>query len=475
MMKVWCLNLLRRVFPGDQQLYSKVWKITVPAFVELVMSNMFTMINMMMLSQYSTDAVAAVGLTGQPNMLLMACFAAINVGATTLIAWNIGAGNPAEARKATRQTLLVNFSLGILVTLIGFAVSRTVVEFMAGGGLAESTMALGTNYFRIIICGLLFQEINMAITASLRGSGQTRQPMVYNILTNLINVVLNFFLIYGNFGFPEMGALGAATATTISRFLGCLMALYVVMNPHTAANPIHVSFRESWKPDFSIIKQILNIGGPATLEQFILQSGFVLFARTVSPLGETVFSAHQIGLNINSMAFMPSQAFGVAATTLVGQSLGENNPKQAKSESVLLFRMSMCVACLVGVFFMTIPVAISRLYTSDPAVLALTPICLRVIALAMPGLSTQQAVSGSLRGAGDTIFPMMASVLGVWVFRVVVCHVLVTVLNLGLMGAWISMFFDQYLRATVVYLRHRGEKWLSYKQRRMERAAKRAA
>lgn len=130
---------------------------------------------MMMLGQYSASAVAAVGLTNQPNMLLMACFSAINVGATTLIAWGVGAGDTKSARNVTRQTLIVNLALGLVISVLGIWASRPVVVFMAAGGIDEETMETGVRYFQIIAAGLLFQELNMAVTAALRGSGQTRR------------------------------------------------------------------------------------------------------------------------------------------------------------------------------------------------------------------------------------------------------------------------------------------------------------
>lgn len=463
-------KLLKRVFPGDKALYSQVLKITWPAFVEMVMSTMFGMVDMMMLGQYAANAVAAVGLTNQPTMLLMACFSAVNVGATTLIAWRIGEGNAADARKVTRQTLLVNFVLGLVISVLGIFVARPVVGFMAAGGIDSATMEMGTRYFQIIASGLLFQELNMAVTAALRGSGQTRIPMVYNILANLINVVLNYIMIYGKLGLPAMGADGAALATTISRVAGCAIALYVVMHPRSSSNIIHVRLKESWKPDFKILKQMFSIGAPATVEQFILQSGFMLFARTVSSLGTTVFAAHQIGLNINSLSFSPSSAFGVAATTLVGQSIGANDLNDAKQKANIVARMSMCVSIVVGILFLTIPSQIARLYTADQEVIDMASMCLRMIAFAMPGMSIQLCVSGALRGAGDTLFPMLASVLGVWVFRVVVCSILVNQLGLGLFGAWLTMDMDQYLRASIIWVRFKSDKWLTVKQRKLERA-----
>lgn len=300
-------------------------------------------------------------------------------------------------------------------------------------------------------------------------------PRVYNLVANLLNVLGNYIFIYGKLGLPAMGAEGAALSTTLSRAIGCGIALYVVMSRRSMTHIIHVSLKADWRPDWQVIRQMLKIGAPATFEQFILQSGFMLFARTVSTLGTTVFAAHQIGLNINSLAFSPANAFGVAATTLVGQSIGRGETDVAMKQSKVIGHLSMAVNCLVGVLFLLVPQVFARLYTSDAEVIAMTCLCLRMIAVAPARHEPAAIPGGALRGAGDTLFPMIASVSGVWVFRVIVCYLMVNILGLGLFGAWLTMVMDQYLRAAIIMLRHRSGKWLTYKQRSLERRAQKKA
>ena len=150
--------------------------ITWPAFLELVMSTMFGMVDMIMVGQISPAAIASVGLTNQPFNLLLAIFAAVNVGTTTLVAWNIGAGNKEKASAITRQILVVNAILGMVMSLIGFVLSRNIVAFM---GAKADTIEYATRYFQIVSSGLVFQAITMGITAALRGAGETKIPMIY--------------------------------------------------------------------------------------------------------------------------------------------------------------------------------------------------------------------------------------------------------------------------------------------------------
>jgi putative MATE family efflux protein len=443
----------------------KMWKqiiaITWPAFIELVLSTVFGMVDMIMVGRVSAAGLAAIGLTNQPFMLLNAVFAAVNVGTTTLVAWNIGAGNRKKASSVTRQVLIVNLVLGIMMSMIGICFARPVVKFMGGN---EDTMELGVVYFQLIASGMLFMALTMAITATLRGAGETKLPMLYNIGANLLNVFGNYVLIFGKLGFPQMGVAGAALSTTISRAIACIVALYVIFSKKSISS-MSIPLMGSYKPDFNIIKKVFSIGLPAALEQFVLQSGLMMFARTVSGLGTAEFAAHQIGMNINGLTFAPSMAFGVAATTLVGQSLGANDEVKAEKFAKTVHHMAMAVACFVGVIFLLFSHPMARIYTDDRNVAHMAGTVLKIVALAQLGMPTQQSVSGALRGAGDTMYPLYASAFGIWIFRVFVAHVFVNVFGWGLIGAWISLVLDQYTRASVVYFRFRSGKWKHVKSR----------
>lgn len=432
----------------------EVISLTWPTFVELVMSTLFGMVDMIMVGQLSPAAIAAVGLTNQPFMLLLAIFAAVNIGTTTLVAWNVGAGKIEKANSVSKQALVVNVVLGLAMSSLGIVSARQTVIFM---GAKADTMKDATLYFQIVSAGLVFQAIAMGITASLRGAGETKLPMLYNIGSNLFNIFGNYLLIYGKFGFPKWGVAGAAASTTISRALACAAGLYIIC--FSDKSILSISFKDRYKFDGGIVKQVFSIGLPAAFEQFVLQSGLMMFARTVSGLGTINFAAHQIGLNICGLTFSPSMAFGVASTTLVGQSLGANDAEKAEKLANITHHMAMAVACLMGIAFLLFSQQLARLYTKDMEVIAMAGMVLKIMALAQPGQSTQLSLSGALRGAGDTKYPLYASIFGIWIFRVVVAYIFVNIFNWGLAGAWVALVLDQYTRASIVYLRYISGKW----------------
>jgi putative MATE family efflux protein len=437
--------------------------ITWPAFIELVLSSMFGMVDMIMVGRLSPAAITAVGLTNQPFMLLLAIFAAVNVGTTTLVAWNIGANNREKASSITRQILVVNTALGIFMSLVGVIFARYVVIFM---GAETDTFNDAVTYFRIVCAGLLFQAVNMGITASLRGAGQTKLPMLYNLGGNLLNVFGNYVLIYGELGFPKLGVSGAAISTTVSRFIACAVGFCIIRFSKSLA--VSIRYKDRYQLDMEIIKRVFSIGMPAALEQCVLQSGITLFARTVSSLGTIGFAAHQIVLNISGLTYSPCMAFAVASTTLVGQSLGANDVEKARKYTDIVHHMAILVSCFVGVMYLLFSHHIVLLYTRDLAVAAMAGTILKILALTQPGESTQLSISGALRGAGDTMYPLYASIFGIWIFRVIVAYIFVNIFHWGLIGAWLAFTLDQYTRAVVVYLRYRSGKWKHTRMRSVE-------
>jgi len=442
-----------------QEIRREVIAITWPAFIELVLSTLFGMVDMIMVGQLSSAAITAVGLTNQPFMLLLSVFAAVNVGTTTLVAWNIGAGKVSRASDVTRQIIVLNVFLGLIMSIAGILLAPYIAIFM---GAKEDTIQDATIYFRIVAGGLLFQALSMGVTASLRGAGQTRIPMYYNIGSNLLNVFGNYVLIYGKLGFPKYGVAGAAISTSVSRLVGCIAALYIV---YSGRAKIRINRIGRFRFDYKAIKTVMRIGIPSALEQFIIQSGLMMFARTVSGLGTMHFAAHQIGLNISGLSFSPSMAFGVASTALVGQSLGANDRERAKKCANEVHHMAMAVAVFVGLGFVLFSHPMARLYNDEADVVALAGMVLKILALALPGQSTQLSISGALRGAGDTMYPLYASAFGIWVFRVIVAYVFVNIFNWGLVGAWVALVLDQTVRALIVYIRFRTDKWLDAKAR----------
>ena len=435
----------------------RVILIMLPAMVELVLSQLFTMVDTIMLGQsdISAVAIAAVGLTNNPLNLTRSIMISLNVGTTAGVAWAIGAKEERSAQQIARNALMLCAAIGLVVFTVVYTGAGAIVRFMGAG---PDTYDYARSYLRVVALGLLPQSLTFAITASLRGVGLTRLPMMYNLSANLLNVFGNYVLIYGKLGFPQLGVLGAGISTMLSQYVACIAALFVIFRSHTA---VRLTLRGGWRPRRKWMERILSVGVTSMLEQLIMQVGFIIFARQVSGLGTAVFAAHQIGLSVNGLTWMPGQAFGVAATTLTGQSLGAGEKGKATDFVRLIHRMSLCGAALIAALFVLGSRMIASLYTTDPEVIRMSGGVLKLIALGMPGICTQLPIAAGLRGARDTKFPLMASMAGIWIFRVLLAPVFIHTLGWGLTGAWLTIVLDQTTRACVVYARFTTDRWLS--------------
>jgi len=429
-----------------------IWILALPSLIELMLATVFGMVDMIMVGNVSTASLAAVGISNQPMMLILSVFQALNVGTTALVARVMGTGDRRSSRLVLRQTLILAAIFGASTSLIGFLFARRIVVFM---GAKPDVIPLATSYFGIVASGAFFVAITMGITAALRGVGDTVSPMKYNIIANLINVFGNYVLIYGKFGFPAMGVTGAALSTTISRGLGMLMAFYAVRRPGSIFSGFRVL---KLKVDVGLMKRILRIGFPSGLEQLALRTGQIEFARTAASLGTMVFAAHQIALNVVGLSFAPGQAFGIAATTLVGQSLGAGRPDVAERCGFETRRLGMIIAFSIALLFFFFGRQIADIYTNDAEVTHMAAKALKIVALMQPLQSTQFILAGALRGAGDTRWPLFSTMIGIWCIRVVFAKVFVA-LGFGLIGLWIAQLLDQLFRSVFIYARYTSGHW----------------
>ncbi len=437
----------------EKDITAKVLHLAGPALAEMLLISFVSMADMMMVGRLGPQAVASVGLTNQPMFFALAIFMALNVGTTALVARFTGANNLSEATSTARQSLVITFVLAILVSLLGVFAAPYVLRFMRADA---EVMRVGIPYFRVVAAGLLFNTISMGITAILRGSGDTRTPMRINMFINILNVVGNYALIYGHFGLPRLEVTGAGLATTLARGVAAILFVYILFS---GKSRIKLSLRDDFRPNLPIIRRIFKIGLNSAMEQFILRGGQVTFARVVSGLGTAVFASHQIGLNILSLSFMPGQAFGIAATTLVGQSLGAKDPDLAAKCGAEARRLGMYVGGFMALIFFLFGRQIAGMYTDDLEVIARTALVLRVYAFLQPAQSTQFILAGALRGAGDTRWPLYSTAMGIWGGRVALSWLFINVFGLSLLGAWLAMALDQLGRSIFISLRFKSGKW----------------
>lgn len=443
----------------------EIAKIAGPVFIELLMGTLFGMVDMIMLGNYGSDlastaAIAAVGITNQVVFVGLSLVQALNVGATAMVARYIGAQREDRVEDVVKHVIILTQVLLVIPFLIiGLGFSEKVMTFV--GALPDS-LAIGQSYFRIIVIGFLFQAFNFSIFASLRGAGDTKTPMKINISVNLLNVLGNAVLIYGLFGFPELGVTGAAVSTSLSHVLASVFLVRYILKEDST---IFINLKNKFKFHKDTIANLVKIGVPASLEQLALRLGIIAFVKIVASLGTAAYATHNISLNILSLSFTPGQAFGIAASTLSGRSLGSNEAELAERYIKSIRNIGAMVAAIMGMIFFFFGGAIAGLYTNNQDVIDQSAQVLKIVALIQPFQSSQLILAGGLRGAGDTIWPLISTFIGIMIIRVLLGYYFVKVLLLGLNGAWMAIGIDQFFRWIMITLRFRSNKWKHIKIR----------
>lgn len=440
----------------SKMLYRDIVTIAWPSLLELMLTQLASMVDMIMVGRLGASALTAVGLTTQPKFLIIAILTSINVGTTALVARNKGRGKQEQANLVLRQAILVNIFISISISIIMYIVAEPIIKFM--GATDALSLKEGTEYLKIQMFGILALGLTGTITAALRGAGNSKTAMIYNLIGNLVNVVFNYALIYGNFGFPELGVAGASLATVIGQFAAFFMACIAVTGHR---NYVRFRFKDGIKPNLKMMGEISDIGIPALIEQIVMRIGLIAYAKTVASLGTLAFAVHNVCMNIQALSFMNGQAFAVSATSLVGQSLGKKRADMAKLYAVRSRRTGTLVSIVLMILFFVFPKQIISLYNSDPEIVNLGARILIMVSIIQIPQGSQFIISGILRGAGDTKATAMIITVTTLFLRPVLAVIMINVFHMGLEGAWIALIADQLLRSLLVLLRFSSGKWIT--------------
>ena len=444
-------------------------KLALPSIMEMFLHTLLGIADTAMVGVLGGYAIAAISITDNPLMLIIAVFGALSVGTTALVARFIGAKNYTNAENTILQSLFLSGIMAFVFTGLGLLLSNTIVKLM---GAEPEVFPYAVKYMRIVLLGLPGLIITFIMSGALRGSGDTRTPMVVNGISNILNIIGNFLLIFESrtvsLSLPFLenniklfmpgagfGVTGAAIATTTGRYIATFLILRILFSSKGKYN---LDFRD-FKIDKDIIRRIFKIGLPAAGEQLLFRSAQLAFFRIVASLGTVMIAAHKITITAESLSFMPGWGFALAATTLVGQYLGANDKDNAKVGGYTSGYMAVTIMSVLGILFFFFPEFFIRIFTDDPEISYYAVICLRIVAVAQPFLAVAMVFAGALRGAGDTKTVLIATGLTSWVIRVGLGYFLAITLGYGLVGAWIAMVLDFAIRGITFLLLFKKGNW----------------
>ena len=451
--------------PTTRDAYRDIARIALPSVLEMVLTSLIGSIDTMMVGTQGTSAIAAVGLVGQPRMLMLCLFFALNIGVTAVVARRKGEGRQADANAALRSALIAVFLLSLLMMALVIPLARPLMRL---AGAMDDTVGDATDYFVILAWVLPLNALSMCINAAQRGTGNTRIVMVCNIAANLVNVFFNYLLIGGHWGFPALGVRGAAYATAIGFGVGFLLAVFALARGGHRGDFLRLSVHDRWTLDWEGTKAVFKVGGNAMIEQLMLRFGFFTYARIVAELGTSAFAAHQICAQFLSLSFTFADGVGVAGTSLVGQMLGKKRPDLSTLYGHCAQRVAMLVSVVLASTIALLRGPLVNLFISASdanadEVFRMASQVMLIVALFQPFQMSSVVFSGCLRGAGDNRYVALVMALCVAFIRPVLAWSAVNLLALGLAGAWLASLIDMTLRVILVGKRFAEGKWHAIK------------
>ncbi len=454
--------------PFKPHYVKRVANLAVPAVMENVLATLVTFADTIMVGSLGAIATAAVAINSSPTWLLGALTAIFGVGGMVFVARFIGAQDKEQADAAANTTIASAF----LVSVVLFALVSLICPFIpAWMGAAPEVMPDALKYIRILSFSIIPQYIGMCSAGVLRGAGNTKTPMYVAIATNIIDVCGNFLLIFPtreialpflsdvrfNMWGAGMGVSGAAISTALSQSIYGIILLALLFGKRQA---VRLNLRTMLKTDFKLLKRILRVGLPAAGERFAISLGQVFFARMIASMGTIEIAAHYLSIQTESLGFMPSFGLGIAATALVGQSLGAKNKEDALNYSRINLYLGILFGVVVGLVLFIFPSQLLGLFTPDADVIRVGAPVVRLIGVFQPISISAMVFSGTLRGAGDTKITLYSAIFGMWGIRLLSTFVFTYIFGFGLMGAWVGMCLDLTIRMSIVAFRYSRRKWL---------------
>ena len=425
-----------------------------PTIIEQVMQTAVQYIDTAMVGSLGTQATAAVGATSTVGWLIFSTISALSIGFLSFIARACGANDRDAARHASAQAVLVTLITGVVFTVISLGVSGMVPVWMQ---VDPSIRSLASTYFFIIYLPMLPRTASTIFGTVLRAAGDTKTPMKVGVIVNVINVVLNFLLIYPTramslfgmeFTMPGagLGVIGAAIASAVAFTWGGIH-ISVVLWKHPMCSPKGMSLR----PDKAILAPCLRIALPNALQRFGTSLGFVAFAAMINSIGEVATAAHTIANTVESAFYIPGYGMQTAAATLTGNAYGAQDNKRMKSLSAMFIPIEISLMILSGALLFAFAPPLMGLFSASEEVVGLGSTVLRMVAVSEPFYGFSIIVEGMMMGVGKTKAPFVYNIIGMWCVRIVGTFICTQLLGMGLVAAWACMIAHNLL-LFVLYL-----------------------
>ncbi len=443
-------------------MYKEILMLAGPTMLEQLMQTAVQYIDTAMVGSLGTQAMAAVGATSTVNWLIGSTLSAIGVGFLAYIAQAIGARDIERARKASGQAVLVVVIAGLFFTLVTTGLSGRIPVWMR---VDTNIRAMASRYFLILYLPMLFRTASIIFGTLLRAAGDTKTPMKVGIIVNMINIVLNFFLIYPTraFAIGKMhinvigvgkGIEGAAMASAAAYTFGGIAITYMLWR-HKEISPRGQSFF----PNMRVLAPCMRVAFPNMLQRFATSLGYVFFASMINSLGETATAAHTIANTVESAFYIPGWGMQTAAATLSGNAWGAKNDDRLRGLARSILPLEVGLMVISGGMLFCFAPQLMHLFSRDMQVITLGTSVLRMVAVSEPFYGVPIVIEGIMQGVGNTVPPFVYNVLGMWCARIAGTFICTQILGYGLISAWGCMIAHNMLLFAMFTAHYLSGRW----------------
>lgn len=411
-----------------------VLSLALPAVGEMTLYMMIWVLDTMMVGKYGGKiAVSAVGLSSELLYTFINIFISVGiaVGITSLVARKYGAKKYDSAEEYASIGIFIGAIISLFISIIMFVFSKNILTIAQA---KDDVINLGVTYMRIISFGLFFNMLTSMLNGILRGYGNTKIPLLISFLINIVNLSLDWVLIFGKFGFPKLGVKGAAIATSIAQIVGFIFAsVYAFKKSKIKIRPKYIKALNTNK-----LSSLLKLSIPSSMQEGAFSLSRLLSSFIIMHIGATAFAANQITTTIESISFMPGWGFGVAATTLVGHKVGEKNYDKAKEYAFACTFLGALFMAMCALFFLLCPEFLIKLFidTTEREVIRLGALCLMIASVEQIPMAISLVLSGALKGSGNTQTPFKVSLISSWFIRIPLMFYFVYILKVSVVYVW---------------------------------------
>ena len=432
-------------------LFSLTW----PIFLEVFLFMLMGIVDTFMLSALSDDAVSGVGAANQYIHIAILVLEVVGTGAAIVVSQYLGSKRYIEASKISATAVTLNLAVGLLMSAGYFIFARSM---MAAMNLQGDVLAYAEQYLSIVGGAIFLQALINSLAAIIRVHGWTKQTMYVSLGMNIIHVIGNYVLIFGKFGFPELGVQGAAISSIVSRFIALLVFFWLFYQVVEYRIKLNYYFKLSKE----YIGKILHIGIPAAFEQVMYQACQIVFLYYATYLGAEALAARQYAMNISMFTFLFAIAIGMGTAIIVGRLVGANEQDEAYTRLWKSLKFALIFTLSTVFLVIVFRNQLIGLFTDNPEVIKIATSVLVLSIFLETGRTMNIVIINSLRAAGDARFPVIIGVFSMVAMSLPLGYFLVFTLDMGLPGIWLAIAADEWIRGIIMYFRWKSRKWEKY-------------